>query len=157
MLSSDGVEKSEGAGTPAMKNAAQAAATSILQRFNKTLDDFDRSTQKTLTSNNHPLQSVDTSAKGEEMLERLLRTQHEKAAQRIYALLHGDNEASLKPAEESTAGTETDEIWGSLEPGLKEGVELTSEQGGKSWDEITHSAYRGVRRIVKDLPRGTER
>lgn len=148
--------QSELIGTSTQMNMAQPAATSTLELFKQVLDEYDSFTRERSTKE-QPLPAAKPRRQDEQILERLLRTQHEQAAQRIQALLHGEIGGPPNPSEQQIAETEIDTIWASLEADKMVMVRPTCEQGGNSWDKITQSACRGVRRIVKGLPEDSGR
>lgn len=133
------------------RRIALPAAMSILRRFNKTLEDYDKFAQEK-SKDEEPLSTMKPSQRDDDMLERLLRTQHEQSARRIRSLIQNDVGASPNATNKPTVGYETDLIWASLGTDQKDKVGYTDEQSGSSWDQTTSSAYRGIRRIVKGLP-----
>lgn len=155
MLVAGDVVRSESVATTTTQSSAQLAAESVLRLFNKFLDEYNSTDQRELTGE-RPLPSVKLSGRDEELLERLVQSQHKKAKQRIRTLLHGTPDDSATAAEGLTVESNTNKLWSFLTAEQKDDAGNNQEQERCSWHRITQSACRGIRRIVKDLPEGLE-
>ncbi|KAL9014562.1 MAG: hypothetical protein Q9173_000786 [Seirophora scorigena] len=145
MLSAGNGRRSGQPQTPIMRNTVQPAATSITERLLRLLDEYDQVNQHPHTGGN-PSLLAKPSNQNEQIVESLLRIQREKAASHIHALIRG------VCMERPMAGSEAEKISSSL--GVTQNDENGSPDGlsGRCWNQITNSACRGVRRMVKGFP-----
>lgn len=153
MLSASDSMRSGQNGTLLVQNLAQSPTWSIVRSFNEFLDDYDRFTQATSASEGL-LPVSRPNGQDEELLEAVLQTQHEKAKQRIRTLMYGNTKTSLVETEAQIARPKADEIWSALGAD-DERLGSVDEQNGCTWDLITRSASRGVRRLLKGFPQGS--
>ncbi|KAL8738657.1 MAG: hypothetical protein Q9181_000603 [Wetmoreana brouardii] len=153
LSSSDAAQTGQKRALP-VQSMARSPADSIVNSFNAFLNDYDRMTQDKSASEGS-LPTVIPSRQDEELLEEVLQTHHGKATQRIRTLLHGISGGPSVEPDHSETKSETNEIWSSLLTD-REQTGSTSERNGCTWDSVTRSAGRGIRRLVKDFPDRSE-
>lgn len=138
-------------GTPIKRNSLQPAATSITERLLLLLDEYDHVNQHQSTWE-QPSLPAKTSNQEEEIVEGLLRTEHEKAAHNLHTLTRGKLSAAHASIERSMVGSEPEKLMLCLGVDRNDEKESSDRLHGKCWSQIAISAHRGVRRMVNGFP-----
>ncbi|KAL8705858.1 MAG: hypothetical protein Q9201_001081 [Fulgogasparrea decipioides] len=149
LSSSDAAQSGQKRALP-VQNMVQSSAESILNLFNAFLNDYDSITQDK-TASEGSLPTVIPSRQDEELLEEVIQTHHGKATQRIRTLLHGIRGGPSLEPDYSKNNSKTNEIWSSISTD-REQTDSMSERNVCTWNSITSSAGRGIRRLVRDFP-----
>ena len=133
------------------QSVEQAAAESISKLILKLLDEYAGLDQREFMSERAPA-LVTQIGRDEETLEGLFQVQHEKTKQQVHTLLRGGVESSAKTVKAPMMESNTDDIWSSIMAAPNDDVGNVDELERYPWNQVTISACRAVRRLVKDLP-----